>query len=200
MTTNPPRYRELQHHAATARRHLVSGPASSWSESAAEWVDYATDLARQRVDYAADLARQGATAVQQTAASGRAFAWQAANAPGDFVRHNVDATARTLGQLAQDAQRQFRQGLSDTLKLMADTFRSMFEAVWGLPPLVMLLGGLAVAGGLGWVLLGTAGGQAALGSVFGFAGGAAGTGARWALRGGAAYATGGATEIARAAL
>jgi hypothetical protein len=177
-------YRSVALHAAQAKHHLGAEPPSSWSQSAGQWVDYGSNLA-----------------------------WRAANAPADFARTQVDATidtlrteldqtARTLLQLAADAHKTFRTSLSDTLKLMASTMRQMVESFWGVPPLVMALGFIALLAGGAWFLFGTSAGAGMLGSLGGAAGAVgagAGKVATWGFRGAAAYATGGASEIARVA-
>jgi hypothetical protein len=157
----------------------------SWEASAKAWMDYGTDLA-----------------------------WRAANAPGDVGEayvQRLDQTARTLGTLAKDALANGQDFLASSLQKGADTIVSVVDTVatggakalnsavenfWGVPPIVFLLGGVAVLAGGGWLLLGTTGGQAVVGGALRAGAGAVGLGAR----GVAAYATGGATEIARAAL
>jgi hypothetical protein len=153
----------------------------SWEASAKAWMDYGTDLA-----------------------------WRAASAPGELGQaylQRLDETARTLGQLAKDAVESGQDTLARGLQKGADTAASVLEtmgtglnnaveAFWGVPPFVFLLGGIAVLAGGGWLLLGTTGGQALAGGALRAGAGAIGFGAR----GVAAYATGGATEIARAAL
>jgi hypothetical protein len=156
--------------AAAARLELGrvgNADPSGWEASARAWVDYAADLT-----------------------------WRAASAPGNYAREQLDKTARTLGQLAKDAHTQGREVLAQSMELLSKTAHNMVSEFWGVPPIVFLLGGVAILAGGGWLLLGTAGGQAVVGGALRAGAGAVGMGAR----GVAAYATGGATEIARAAL
>ena len=118
---------------------------SSWRQSAKEWLNFT-----------------------------QAKIFEVTNAPANYFRRQIDASLRTAGTLLQDgaagANKTVANAVERTAKSLQDAMTSLgtgagsaFRGFWGVPPWVLLAGGVlalgAVAAGGGMLFL-SPGGQA----------------------------------------